>query len=196
MRLKKYIISHYIHGLVSFIFLFAFFYLYLSINGYQVGWNLLTNNWIINHNEQYLYSLQYPGRWRLYDSGDEGWHGGARPYQRTMLLEPKPYIGGGIYFTIDQIPLDQPSLEDVATLSASDKRNQENTPSPLSSIIIDERNALVRTYSSDSTITIEAYIARKCDGLILHMNAKSYNGKEIENTFRQMIDEFAYENCE
>ena len=60
--------------------------LYLQASGYQIGWNILTREWIIYSSEQYQYSIQYPGHWRLYTSGDKGWHGGLRPYQRLISL--------------------------------------------------------------------------------------------------------------
>lgn len=169
--------------------------LYLRISGYQIGQNLLTGEWITYSSEKYQYSIQFPGRWRLYTSGDKGWHGGVRPYQRLMLLEPKPYLFGQIYFTIDQIPLDHPELESVAALGLTDKRNKGAVAFPVESIRINNNTALVRKFSSNSTTTLEAYIARECDGLILHMNAKSTSFEKMSKVFQQVIDKFTYENC-
>lgn len=169
----------------------------ISIYVYRSGnWKLITGDWSTHTSEAYCYSFQYPGWWDLYTSGDEGWHGQVRPNQRAMLLEkPKPYLLGQIYFTIDQIPMENPTLEDVATWSLNDISENEAF-SDLNPYIINEKPALIRFFSSNQSETTETYIARKHDGLVLRMSTKEGYHEEALNTFQKIVDSFEYQQCE
>jgi len=171
---KKYLnVDHPFARALTIFLLIGGISLYLWWVGYDVGLNLITGDWVTHTNEEYCYSLNYPGRWRLFTSGDEGWHGNVRPNQRAMLLEkPKPYLLAQIHFTIDQIPMENPTLEDVATWGLNDSLPNEAF-SELNSYIVDEKPASIRFFSSNQSETTEAYIARKHDGLVLRMSTKS-----------------------
>jgi hypothetical protein len=195
MHRKISIALHSVRQTISLLLFLAFFYLFLSWIGYVVGWNLITGEWITYSSEQYCYSLKYPGRWRLYVSGDGGWHGGVRPNQRAMLSDPKPYFFGGITFRLDQIPLNEPTLEEVAKWSAENWSNitQEVYPSPpLESVTVNGQPAMIRTFSSGRT---EVYVARESDGLIFSVTSRAKYQENAMDIFQQLLDEFSYQDC-
>ncbi len=186
--------SHPFARVIAIILFIVGLLIYLTWIGFRIGPNLVTGDWINHSNEDYCYSFEYPGRWRLYVSGDEGWHGNARPNQRAMLLEPKPYSLGRIYFTIDQIPMESPTLEDVAAWSLQYSSKNESF-TDLLPYIVDEKPASIRIFSSDQSETTEVYIVRENDGLVLRMSTKSNYHYEALNTFQEIIDSFVYEQC-
>lgn len=195
MYRKTYTPSHPLGRIIILLLFIAWGYGFLSLIGYEVGWNLITGEWIAYSSEQYCYSLKYPGRWRLYVSSDEGWHGGVRPNQRAMLLDPKPYFFGGITFRLDQIPLDEPTLEDVAKWSVENWSNitkQIYPSTPLESVVVNEQPALIRTFPSGLT---EVYIARESDGLILSVTMRARHHENAMDIFQQLLDEFSYQDC-
>ena len=195
MYRKTFTVSHPLGQITILLLFLVTVYLYLTLSGYQVGWNLITGRWLTHSSDPYCYSIQYPGRWKLHISGDGGWHGGVRPYQRAMLSQPKPYLFGGITFRIDQVPMNQPSLEDVAAWSLENwsKITQQVFPlTPLESVIVNEQPALIRTFSGGLT---EVYIARESDGLILSMTTKANYHKDASEVFQQLLDEFSYWEC-
>lgn len=192
-RIEK--IAYFLKRVLALPFALLVIFFYISSGGYHIGWNLVTGDPLTNTEEQYCYSFQYPGRWRLYRSGNDGWHGGARPYQRAMVLEPKPYILGRIYFTIDQIPMEQPDLENVAakSLAIRGDSNQQIKGSSLEQIVVDDKPALTRTFPATTPETTEIYIAREYDGLILRINTNPSYHEKAMITFQEIIDSFRYE---
>lgn len=194
MRYQINVASRPLRGILTCLFVLFIIYLYLTLGGYHIGWNLITGKSLTYYSEQYCYIFQYPGRWKLYTSGDEGWHGGARPYQRAMVLEPKPYILGQIQFMIDQVPMNQPDLDDVAAWSITYRSNnyQQIAGSPLEPFTVGGKPALIRTFSDTTT---EVYIAREFDGLILRITSKeSYHENALES-FQTILETFKYESC-
>ena len=165
--------------------------LYLWISGHVIGWNLLTGEWVAYSSEKYCYSLQYPGRWILYSSGDRGWHGGVRPNQRLMLLEsPRILWFDQMDFTIDQFYMEDPTLEKVAHYALQDPIHKSSKPQDVQLYTINNKPALIRFFP-ESGIVSEAYIAREADGLILRMRTTG-NQEDAEDTFRQIIATFSY----
>ena len=165
--------------------------LYLWISGYQVGWNLLTKEWVTYSSEEYCYSLQYPGRWRVYSSGDQGWHGGVRPNQRLMLVEsPRILWLDQMDFTTDQFHMENPTLEKVAQYALQDSIHRSSKPQDVQPYTIDNKPALIRLFSESGTV-VEAYISRENDGLILRMRTTG-NKEDAEDMFQQIVATFSY----
>lgn len=170
-------------------------YIYLSFSGYQIGTNLITGDWIVHSNEQYCYSLEYPGRWKLFISGDDGWHGGVRPFQRAMIVQPKPYRIGGTVFRIDQVSMNQPSLEKLAAWSLANQDEKENIISNLEAYSVAGQPALTRTLTGSSSVKTEVYIVRETDGLVLSITTKAPFHEVALKLFQQIVETFMYDDC-
>jgi hypothetical protein len=180
---------------VTILFPFVVIYVHLSLRNYQIGTNLITGDWIVHSSEQYCYSLEFPGRWRLYVSGDEGWHGGVRPFQRAMIIQPKPHFLGGTIFRVDQVSMNQPTSEKLAAWSLANQDEMEKTISALEPYPIAGDSALTRTLTGSSSIKTEVYVIRETDGLVLSMITKARFHEDALKIFRQIVESFNYENC-
>ncbi len=181
--------------LISVIFVIGIL-LYLSGIGIQGILHLFNRDWITYTNEEYCYSFQFPGQWDLYTSGNEGWHGQVRPYQRAMLLEkPKPYLLGQIHMTIDQIPMENPTIENISNWSLDDSLNKNSIPSSLDSYTVDGKPASIRTFSSDPSSSTEIYIVREHDSFILRMTTRTNYHEDALATFQKIADSFVYQQC-